>query len=74
MALFGGLEYEIILDLIDGVIGLDIESDGLTSEGLDENLHCLPSNYNNNSMALALSLFYHIPPPYSLLYVVYHTL
>ena len=27
------------LDIVDGVRGLDLESDGLASEGLDEDLH-----------------------------------
>jgi hypothetical protein len=30
---------DLLLDLIDGVPRLDLESDGFASEGLDENLH-----------------------------------
>ena len=30
---------DLSLDVLNGVCGLDIKGDGLTSEGLDENLH-----------------------------------
>ena len=33
------LVLDLGLDVVDGVRGLNIESDGLTSEGLDEDLH-----------------------------------
>ena len=33
------LVLDLGLDIIDSVRGLDLESDGLSSEGLDENLH-----------------------------------
>ena len=33
------LVLDLGLDVVDGVGGLDLESDGLASEGLDENLH-----------------------------------
>ena len=33
------LVLDLLLDIIDGVTGLDIEGDGLSREGLDENLH-----------------------------------
>jgi len=35
------LVLDLGLDVLDGVGGLDIKSDGLTGEGLDENLHLL---------------------------------
>ena len=43
------LVLDLGLDVLDGVGWLDIKGDGLTSEGLNENLHvvfvCLKSNY-----------------------------
>jgi len=33
------LVLDLLLDVVDGIGGLDLESDGLTGEGLDENLH-----------------------------------
>jgi len=35
------LVLNLLLDIIDRVRGLDIKGDSLSSEGLDENLHCL---------------------------------
>ena len=35
------LVLDLGLDVFDGVRGLDVEGDGLSCEGLDENLHCL---------------------------------
>ena len=39
------LVLDLGLDVLDGVCGLDIKSDGLASEGLNENLHFLFFNY-----------------------------
>ena len=33
------LVLDLLLHILDGVAGLDIKSDGLASEGLDEDLH-----------------------------------
>ena len=35
------LVLDLLLDVVDGVAGLDIEGDGLSREGLDEDLHVI---------------------------------
>ena len=37
-------EYNHLLDVLDGICWLNIEGNGLTGEGLDENLHIYLSN------------------------------
>ena len=44
------------LDVLDGVAGLDIESDGLAGEGLDEDLHTSTKSENQVKSRLLLNI------------------
>merc|ERR1712039_1089256 len=44
------------LDVLNGVCGLDIEGDGLTSEGLDEDLHTTSKSENQMESGLLLDV------------------
>merc|ERR1719199_865541 len=47
---------DLSLDVLNGVCGLDIEGDGLTSEGLDEDLHTTSKSENQMESGLLLDV------------------
>jgi len=44
------------LDILDGIAGLNFESDGFASEGLDKNLHATPKAQNQMKGGLFLDV------------------
>merc|ERR1712203_336877 len=50
------LVLDLGLDVLDGVRGLDLEGDGLASQGLDEDLHASPESEHKMEGALLLDV------------------
>merc|ERR1719382_946352 len=50
------LVLDLGLDVLDGVRGLDLEGDGLASQGLDEDLHTSPESEHEMEGALLLDV------------------
>merc|ERR1719189_3482169 len=50
------LVLDLSLDVLDGVRGLHLEGDGLTGEGLDEDLHASPQSEHKMEGALFLDV------------------
>merc|ERR1712108_113659 len=50
------LVLDLSLDVLNGVRGLDLEGDGLTGEGLDEDLHASPESEHKMESALLLDV------------------
>ena len=50
------LVLNLLLDVVDGVGGLDVEGDGLTREGLDEDLHAAAKTEDEVKGALLLDV------------------
>merc|ERR1712151_1329130 len=50
------LVLDLSLDVLNGVRGLDLEGDGLASQGLDEDLHASPESEHKMEGALLLDV------------------
>merc|ERR1712193_450728 len=50
------LVLDLSLDVLNGVRGLDLEGDGLASQGLDEDLHASPESEHKMESALLLDV------------------
>ena len=50
------LVLDLLLDVVDGVRGLDLEGDGLASEGLDKDLHATTETKNKMKSGLFLDV------------------
>merc|ERR1711974_394289 len=50
------LVLDLGLDILNGVRGLDLEGDGLTGEGLDEDLHASPESEHKMESAFLLDV------------------